>query len=62
MNATRFSLDVNVSVSLSDSQIHDLARPLMGILEKFYQDPKNEEDFQKWLLSVEMEKSIETNA
>jgi len=21
----------------------------MGILEKFYQDPKNEEEFQKWL-------------
>lgn len=43
----------NMSVSLEDSQISDLARPLMGILEAFYQDPKNEEDFQKWLLSVE---------
>lgn len=42
-----------MSVSLEDSQISDFARPLMGILEAFYQDPKNEEDFQKWLLSVE---------
>jgi hypothetical protein len=25
----------------------------MGILEAFYQDPKNEEDFQKWLRNVE---------
>jgi hypothetical protein len=38
---------------LSEKQIEDLARPLMGILEKFYQDPKNKEDFDKWLLSVE---------
>lgn len=51
-----------MSVSLEDSQISDLARPLMGILEKFYQDPKNEEDFQKWLRNVETQKSIETNA
>lgn len=65
MNVTRFSPNVNVSVSLSDSQINDLARPLMGILEAFYQDPKNEEDFQKWLLSVEKQKakeSIETSS
>ena len=65
MNVTRFSPNVNVSVSLSDSQINDLARPLMGILEAFYQDPKNEEDFQKWLLSVEEQKakkSIETSS
>ena len=65
MNVTRFSPNVNVSVSLSDSQINDLARPLMEILEAFYQDPKNEEDFQKWLLSVEEQKakeSIETSS
>lgn len=60
MNVTRFSPNVNVSVSLSDSQINDLARPLMGILEAFYQDPKNEEDFQKWLLSVEEQKAKES--
>ncbi len=49
MNVTKSSLNVN----LSDSQITDLARPLVGILEKFYEDPKNEEDFQKWLRNVE---------
>jgi hypothetical protein len=42
-----------VNTKLSDSQVNDLARPLMGILEAFYKDPKNEEDFQKWLISVE---------
>ena len=49
MKLTRFSLNV----SLTDSQVNDLARPLMGILEKFYQDPKNEEDYQRWLRNVE---------
>lgn len=58
MNVTGFSLNVN----LSDSQVNDLARPLMGILEQFYKDPKNEEDFQKWLRNVEAQKSTETNA
>lgn len=58
MNVTGFSLNVN----LSDSQVNDLARPLMGILEQFYKDPKNEEDFQKWLRNVEAQKQIETNA
>ena len=61
MNVTKSS----PNMSLSDSQITDLARPLMGILEKFYEDPKNEEDFQKWLLSVEEQKakeSIETSS
>lgn len=41
------------SVSLSETQINDLARPLMNILETFFQDPNNEEDYKKWLLSVE---------
>lgn len=52
MNVTKSSLNVN----LSDSQITDLARPLVGILQKFYEDPKNEEDFQKWLRNVEKAK------
>lgn len=47
----------SLSPVLTEEQVTDLARPLMGILEKFYQDPKNEEDFQKWLLSVEKEQS-----
>jgi hypothetical protein len=49
MNVTESLLNLK----LTDSQVSDLARPLMGILEQFYQDPKNEEDYQKWLLSVE---------
>jgi hypothetical protein len=49
MNVTESSL----TLKLTDSQVSDLARPLMGILERFYQDPKNEEDYQKWLLCVE---------
>ena len=49
MNVTKSSMNVK----LSDSQVNDLARPLMEILEAFYKDPKNEEDFQRWLLSVE---------
>jgi hypothetical protein len=49
MNVTESSLNLK----LTDSQVSDLVRPLMRILEQFYQDPKNEEDYQKWLLSVE---------
>ena len=49
-----------MSPVLTDEQITDLARPLMGILAKFYQDPKNEEDFQRWL--VEKEKSTDTKS
>lgn len=54
MNAKRFSQSMN----LTNAQVNDLARPLMGILEKFYKDPKNEEDFQKWLRNVEGKKPI----
>ena len=56
MNVTKSSLNLK----LTESQVSDLARPLMGILERFYQDPKNEEDYQKWLLSVEELKSEST--
>lgn len=49
-------------MNLSNTQINDLASPLVSIITKFYADPKNEEDFQKWLLNVEEEKeSITTN-
>lgn len=40
-------------MNLSDTQINDLARPLVSIVMEFYEDPKNEEDFKKWLLNVE---------
>jgi hypothetical protein len=60
MNVTESSLNLK----LTESQVSDLARPLMGILERLYQDPKNEEDYQKWLLSVvELKReSTETNS
>ena len=41
-------------------QVNDLARPLVGIITKFYADPKNEEDFQKWLRNVEERKQKES--
>ena len=40
-------------MSLSDLQVNNLARPLVNIIIKFYEDPKNEEDFQKWLREKE---------
>ena len=58
MSATKFSLNTK----LSDSQINDLARPLMDILEVFYADPKNEEDFQKWLRNVEATDALEKSS
>jgi hypothetical protein len=45
-----------MQAELTSQQINDLAKPLKGILEKFYEDPKNEEEFQKWLLNVERQK------
>ena len=47
-------------MSLSEVQVNDLARPLVGIISKFYADPKNEEDFQKWLRNVEERKQKES--
>jgi len=37
-------------MNLSEGQVKDLASPLVGIVAEFYQNPKNEEDFQQWLL------------
>lgn len=34
---------------LSKEHVNDLARPLVTLLIDFYKDPKNEEDFQRWL-------------
>lgn len=47
-------------MNLSDIQVNDLARPLVGIITKFYADPKNEEDFQKWLRNVEKQENVQT--
>ena len=48
-----------MNVKLTESQITDLARPLKGILQKFYEDPKNREAFEKWLRARENGKSKE---
>ena len=45
-------------MNLSDEQINDLASPFVGIITAFYEDPKNEEEFQKWLLCVEKQKEL----
>lgn len=47
-------------MSLSDGQVNDLATALVGIVTKFYEDPKNEEEFQKWLLCVEKQRKRES--
>lgn len=39
-------------MNLSKQQVNDLASPLVGIISKFYEDPKNEEDFKEWLRNV----------
>lgn len=41
------------TATLSQWQIEDLARPFVSMvdrIEAFYQDPKNERDFQEWYL------------
>lgn len=39
--------------NLSSSQVYDLARSIVGMMEKimaYYQDPENERAFQEWYL------------
>ena len=38
-----------MNVALTDVQVEDLAKPLVRILEEFYQNPENEKGFQTWL-------------
>lgn len=45
-------------MDLSIVQVSDLARPLVGIITRFYEDPKNEEEFQKWLRRVKERKNV----
>lgn len=47
-------------MNLTDTQISDLARPLVSIIQTFYADPENEKGFQKWLLNVEKQKREST--
>lgn len=47
MNATKYFRSANIP--LTDAQVTSLAKPLLEIVEQFYQSPENEEGFQKWL-------------
>ena len=41
------------TTSLSKHQVEDLARPFVSMVDRikaFYEDPKNERDFQEWYL------------
>ena len=49
-------------MNLTDGQINDIAYPLVGIVTKFYEDPKNEEEFQKWLTQQKEKESTDTNS
>ncbi len=50
-------------MNLSDEQVQNLASPLVGIITAFYENPENEEEFQKWLRNVEeKEKSTNTSS
>lgn len=50
-------------MNLSDEQVQNLASPLVGIITAFYENPENEEKYQKWLRNVEeKEKSINTSS
>lgn len=40
-----------MSKNLSDFQIYSLAKPLLEIVIEFFENEKNEEEFQKWLIS-----------
>lgn len=42
-----------LSTVLTDEQVNDLARPLVRIIETFYQNPENEQALQKWLKEQE---------
>ena len=43
-------------MNLSEVQVNDLASPLVGIITKFYEDSRNEEDFKEWLRNVEKQR------
>lgn len=49
------------NMNLTNNQIDDLSRPLGRILEKFYKNSQNEEDFQQWLKSINKENSNESD-
>ena len=44
-------------MNLTDTQVSDLATPLVGIIAKFYEDQDNEKGFQEWLKERQKTKS-----
>lgn len=46
-------------MEISNAQINDLATSLVTTILKFYENPENEERFQKWLLDTENQKNIQ---
>lgn len=46
-------MSLEKTTSLSKHQVEDLARPFVSMVDRikaFYEDPKNERDFQEWYL------------
>ena len=43
---------IKSSQNLTEAQIKNLANQLIKIIKDFYDNPENEEEFQKWLTSV----------
>lgn len=41
-------------IQLTEEQITELARPLMQIVTKFYEDSENEKAYQQWKQEQEM--------
>ena len=41
------------SETLTTNQIENLAKPLVGIVTRFFEDPNNKEEFEKWLQQKE---------
>lgn len=46
-------------MEISNAQISDLAISLITTVLKFYENPENEEKFQRWLLDIEKQKDIQ---
>lgn len=50
-----------MNTNLNDEQLTLLARPIISVIENFYADPKNEEEFQKWLSKRQKDRIDELN-
>lgn len=48
---------MSLNTTLSNSQITDLARPFVFMVDNFFRDPENEKGFQLWLQQEQQRKS-----